>query len=106
MAGIIVLTEEQLQEAIYKGVSRYFSTNKSVEELPDTVNLDNAQNTLEEFGFSTSKAKLYKLTSTGNIPHRKYGNKLIFSRKELIDWAKQQLKDGTVNMACSDNCKK
>jgi predicted DNA-binding transcriptional regulator AlpA len=33
-----------------------------------------------------SESKLYKLTATQNVPHRKKG-KLFFSRKELIAWA-------------------
>lgn len=28
------------------------------------------------------------------MPYRKYGNKLVFSRKTLIEWAHQQLIDG------------
>ncbi|WP_418408883.1 helix-turn-helix domain-containing protein [Alistipes sp.] len=38
----------------------------------------------------TSKAKIYKLTSSGEIPHRKYGNKLVFSRQELLRWMEEQ----------------
>jgi hypothetical protein len=26
------------------------------------------------------------------MPFRKYGNKLVFSRKELLEWAEQQTK--------------
>lgn len=37
-----------------------------------------------------SKSKLYKLTSSGEIPHKRYGNRLIFSRKELTEWVEEQ----------------
>lgn len=47
---------------------------------------------LDEYGMPTSKAKIYKLTSAGEIPHRKYGNKLVFSRKELQEWMNEQMK--------------
>ena len=39
---------------------------------------------LREQGYPTSKAKIYKLTSTNLIPYRKYGNRLVFSRRELL----------------------
>ena len=39
---------------------------------------------LREHGYPTSKGKLYKLTSANLMPHRKYSNKLLFSRRELL----------------------
>ncbi len=45
---------------------------------------------LDDYGMPTSKAKIYKLTSSGEIPHRKYGNKLVFSRQELLRWMEEQ----------------
>ncbi len=72
MGEIYVATDDQLQEAIYKGISKYFTSTKDAKELPDTMNLDNAVKMLEEHGFSTSKAKIYKLSSAGEIPFRKY----------------------------------
>ena len=42
---------------------------------------------LEQHGFLISKARLYKLTAKGDVPFRKYGNKLLFSRRELLSWA-------------------
>ena len=40
-----------------------------------------------QHGFLISKARLYKLTAKGDVPFRKYGNKLLFSRRELLSWA-------------------
>lgn len=37
-----------------------------------------------------SVGTLYRLTSTGEIPHRKHRGRLLFSRKELDEWAKGQ----------------
>ena len=48
---------------------------------------DAAVGVLEQHGFLISKARLYKLTAKGNVPFRKYGNKLLFSRRELLVWA-------------------
>lgn len=58
----------------------------------DTITLADVIDLLDEHGMPTSKAKIYKLTSACEIPHRKYGNKLVFSRKELHEWMEQQMK--------------
>ena len=83
MANIIVATEEQIQEAVFNAVSKFFSGNQQV--------APNALKGLLDNGFPTSKAKLYKMTSQEQIPFMKYGNKLVFSRKALIEWAHKQL---------------
>lgn len=57
----------------------------------DTISLSATLEMLEDYGMRTSKAKLYKLTSTGEIPHRKYSNKLVFSRQELLNWMEEQM---------------
>ncbi|WP_295810848.1 hypothetical protein [uncultured Apibacter sp.] len=43
---------------------------------------------LAEYGYPMPKAKLYKLTAYEHIPCRKFGQKLVFSRKDLLQWAK------------------
>lgn len=94
MANIIVATEEQIQETVFNAVSKFFSGNQLVapsSDLPDTLSMPNALKVLEDNGFPTSKAKLYKMTSQEQIPFMKYGNKLVFSRKALIEWAHKQL---------------
>ena len=76
------------------GNSKFFSGNQqaiSSSDLPDTLSMPNALKVLEDNGFPTSKAKLYKMTSQEQIPFMKYGNKLVFSRKALIEWAHKQL---------------
>lgn len=94
MANIIVATEEQIQEAVFNAVSKFFSGNQQVapsSDLPDTLSMPNALKVLADNGFPTSKAKLYKMTSQEQIPFMKYGNKLVFSRMALIEWAHKQL---------------
>ena len=84
----------QIQEAVFNAVSKFFSGNQqaiSSSDLPDTLSMPNALKVLEDNGFPTSKAKLYKMTSQEQIPFMKYGNKLVFSRKALIEWAHKQL---------------
>ena len=57
------------------------------ESEPDNLTPDAAVGVLEQHGFLISKARLYKLTAKGDVPFRKYGNKLLFSRRELLSWA-------------------
>lgn len=92
MTNIILTTSEELRAIISEEVSKAFPALSTPKELPDTITLDTAIQMLEEYGYPTSKAKIYKLTSSGSMPFRKYGNKLVFSRKELILWANGQTK--------------
>ena len=94
MANIIVATEEQnSRSCIQCGFKILFrkSTGSTQSDLPDTLSMPNALKVLADNGFPTSKAKLYKMTSQEQIPFMKYGNKLVFSRKALIEWAHKQL---------------
>ena len=92
MANIILTTPEEIKAIIGEVFATAVPHASTSKEMPDSITLDTAIQVLEEFGFPTSKAKIYKLTSSGAMPFRKYGNKLVFSRKELLEWAEQQAK--------------
>lgn len=53
---------------------------------PENLTLDQAVVFLHENALPTTKAQLYKLTSQGEIPVFKVGKRLVFSRKELLNW--------------------
>ena len=56
MANIIVATEEQIQEAVFNAVSKFFSGNQQTmfsSDLPDTLSMPNALKVLEDNGFPT-----------------------------------------------------
>ena len=72
MNQIILTTPEELRAIVSESVSQTLAGLTLV---------------LEQHGFLISKARLYKLTAKGNVPFRKYGNKLLFSRRELLVWA-------------------
>lgn len=90
MKEIIIVTPEELAALVEKSVSSALESSKPLKADPDPVDLNNAVRFLSEHGYPTSKAKIYKLTSSGHIPFRKYGNRLVFSRKELLAWAERQ----------------
>ena len=79
MNQIILTTPEELRAIVSESVSQTLAGL--------TLTPDAAVGVLEQHGFLISKARLYKLTAKGDVPFRKYGNKLLFSRRELLSWA-------------------
>ncbi len=49
--------------------------------LPDRLTLNEACELTGQ-----SKSQVYKLTMQGEIPFQKFGRKLVFSRKALLQW--------------------
>ena len=84
MNQIILTTPEELRAIVSESVSQTLTLPK---DEPDNLTPDAAVGVLEQHGFLISKARLYKLTAKGDVPFRKYGNKLLFSRRELLSWA-------------------
>lgn len=76
----------ELQTVIIDCVNACLRNNKQTPPAkPDRCTLDEA---VEITGLS--KSKLYKLTSSNGIAFKRYGNRLIFSRKELLEWVEEQ----------------
>ena len=92
MSTIIVTTPEELRVIVNEAIADFLPKTQLKEIESDYISLDTAIELLAENGYPTSKAKIYKLTSSEDMPHLKYGNKLIFSRKELLEWAVSQTK--------------
>lgn len=98
MMQIVVTSAEELK-AIIRDVLSEQTEPTATGVQSDNINLSKAIELLNEWGYPTSKAKIYKLTSTGAMPCRKYGNKLIFSREELLKWVSTQIKQKTYDTA-------
>ena len=91
----IVVTSAEELKAIIRDVLSEQTEPTAAGVRSDNLNLNRAVELLNEWGYPTSKAKIYKLTSTGAMPYRKYGNKLIFSHEELLKWVDTQIKQKT-----------
>lgn len=91
MNQIILTTPDELRAIINEAVSGVMP-KQAVQSQIDTISLNDTLELLYEHGYPTSRAKMYKLTSTGTIPCKTYGKKLVFSRKEVLAWAKNQTK--------------
>lgn len=84
MTQIIQLDYEDLQTAIKNCLRESIDEIKRIpapNPLPDRCSLDDASEIT-----NLSKAQLYKETMNGTIPHEKYGKRLVFSRKALVEW--------------------
>ena len=92
MNTIIVAQEDKLRAIILEEMSKLFHDKQAPKSEIDTMTLSAALTLLADYGYILSKAKLYKLTASGNIPCRKFGQKLVFSRKDILSWAENQTK--------------
>lgn len=110
MSNIILTTPDELRAIVSEVIAGAFPKPVSNPSQIDTITLNDALELLKEHGYPTSKAKLYKLTSTGNIPCKTYGNKLVFSRKEILLWADNQTKpkhdSGRITMALARSARR
>jgi hypothetical protein len=92
MNSIIIAEEDKLRAIVHDEVSKLFQAKQEPKTEIDTMTLSGALALLAEYGYILSKAKLYKLTASGNIPCRKFGQKLVFSRRDILLWAESQTK--------------
>ena len=93
MSNLILTTPEELKAIVGEAIAEYLPKQTPKESQSDTITLTTTLELLTENGYPTSRAKVYKLTSSGTMPHRKYGNKLVFSRREVLNWAQSQTYD-------------
>lgn len=93
MEKIIITTPDELKALVKEAVHALLPTPTGQKNDTDTANLVEILTFLKENGYPTSKAKMYKLTSTGEIPHKFYNGKLVFSRKEVLKWAASQTRN-------------
>lgn len=86
---IIIVTPEQLQTLVYGAVRSILPELASYQPerpKPDVMGIDETLSFLEEQAIPTKKSALYNLVFKEEIPYRKVGRRLVFSRKELLAW--------------------
>lgn len=87
MTNIIVTTPKELRAIMSESVLQTLAGLDKSKKQPNNLTPDAAVEMLHEHGFLILKAWLYNLIAKGEIHFRKYGSKLLFSRKELLAWA-------------------
>jgi len=90
MIQIIQLDRQDLRSEIRDCLQEYLEDIKklptpNIVELPDICDFNEACGIV---GYS--KSKMYKETSNGTVPFKKYGKRLIFSRQQLAEWMKSR----------------
>ena len=88
---VIVTTPAQLQSIISDAVNAilpkladFRRKNEPVET--DGMTVEDAARFLTAQGIPTTRASLYNLVYKNTIPHKKFGRRTVFSKKELLAW--------------------
>jgi predicted DNA-binding transcriptional regulator AlpA len=88
MVQIVQLDYEDLQTAIKSCLKEAIDEIKSLpapSNLPDKCGV---KDICQEHGFS--EAFVYRETSRGSMPCSRFGNRLVFSRKEVHAWVQNR----------------
>src|SRR6266542_383003 len=82
MKTLYVAEKDELKALLKECLEEVFEPFlKDLKPQRDLVDL----NEISEY-LKLSKSQLYKLTSRNEIPYRKFGKRLFFSKKELDKW--------------------
>lgn len=84
MTNIVQMSYLELKAAIKDSIRESLAEIKAIPDLPEKPDRCSFQDMLEITG--SSKGQGYKLTSTGEVPHQKFGKRLVFSRREITAW--------------------
>ncbi|MDP4207665.1 MAG: hypothetical protein Q8928_02510 [Bacteroidota bacterium] len=98
MTTIVQLDQNDLRAELKNCISEFLTEIKELPilpEQPDRINFPEALELFNSNGIPTSKSWLYKkvmdsLQGKDNLPVKKFGRRLVFSRKELIAWLEAQ----------------
>ena len=74
-----------------------FPQIKNIQKMDLIITSKTAQSYVQKYGIPMSMSRLYKLTSTNGIPHRKTGKRLIFYQTELEKWCIEQITDKVIS---------
>ena len=84
MNNIVQLDFNDLQTAIKNCFRESIEEVKNLPIQPEKSDRCNFKEALEITGLKQSA--IYKMTMRGEIPHQKFGKRLVFSRKDLDVW--------------------
>lgn len=88
MTNILQLNQEDLRAEIKNCLRESIEELRSIptpELLPDRISINEAC-----IHTGSSKSQIYKLTMLDEIPHQKFGKRLVFSRKALTEWMEEK----------------
>ncbi len=107
MEKLILTTREELQTLIGDAVAAvvpkladFRRKNEAVET--DAMTVEAAAKFLTAQGIPSTRATLYNLVYKNTIPHRKFGRRTVFSKRELTQW----IEDNTRRPATKEDAAK
>jgi len=89
---IIVSSHDRMKTIIREAVADYFQPvlkqmlESANPTFPERLSKDQALAFLTENGFPTTTGNLYKMTANSEIPCARIGKRLIFSKRDLLNW--------------------
>ena len=88
---VIVTTPAQLQSIITDAVNAIIPKladfrRKNEPAETDGMNVEDTARFLTEQGIPTTRATLYNHVYKNTIPYKKFGRRVVFSKKELLTW--------------------
>jgi len=87
MSEMVIITSRDDLKALLKEImEEVLPQAESLNPGSDLVDCAGLIAFFAENGYHTSKSRIYKLTGSNAIPFMKVGNKLLFSKKELLNW--------------------
>lgn len=88
---IIQLEKNELEDLVKNCVRSVMAeNNRPAPPLQDNISLDEAREIIGTKEKPASKGTIYKMTMNGEIPFSKFGKRLVFSRKALIEWVESK----------------
>ena len=84
MKIVYIAEKEELQELIKESIREEIKSimhDLTHKPISERISFEEAQNYL-----NLSKSKIYKLTSSKEIPYHKLGKRIFFYRQELDQW--------------------
>ena len=105
--SVVVVTPAELRRIVSEEVNNVLPKladfrRKHEPVVYDSMNAMEAAQFLSQNGYPTTRASLYNLVSRGVAPYRKIGRRVIFSRKDLVQW----LVDNTETPETQENAAK
>jgi excisionase family DNA binding protein len=87
MEGYVIITgKEDLKQIIKEALAELIQPMQNDSVNPKFLDMDKLLDYLHQNNCRISKSRIYKLTRSRKIPHRKIGKKLLFNRDEILDW--------------------
>ena len=101
---LVLIRKAELTELIDAAITKALARDKPVQENNKKVlALDEAVEYLNTNGLSIAKSTIYKLTSTNQIPFKRFGGrKIVFRVDDLNAWIGEQLTSTRDNSVCKN----